>query len=70
MAEINALTFNNVNGKEFSLLLYKQQNGLVHHDLLFNFVSHPLTINQGPVARSMVSANHWLRSIETFAFLL
>ena len=24
---------------------------------------------QGPVARSIVSANHWLRSIETYPFL-
>ena len=27
------------------------------------------TNDQGPVARSMVSANHWFRSIESYAFL-
>ena len=72
MAQINAFPCNNLNnGNEFSLLLYEQPNGVVHfdHDHLSNFAFYPLTINQGPVARSMVSANHWLRRIESFTFL-
>ena len=40
MAQIIALPFNNLNDKEFSLLLNDQKNDLVHfdHDRLFNLV--------------------------------
>ena len=67
MAQINALPFNNLNGKEFSLLLYEQQSSLVHfdHDHLSHFVFHPLTINQGTVVRSMVTAKPLVKRYRT-----